>query len=208
MKFQTSLSVLAILATCQLIHAQEAQQQDEDVVSVQTVDNNTPALETDIPDIYWWKSLLSEEELSRYLTEPAQTAAGATEPAAVPTTSASDSVPSNDVNDAVTTTGVDTPASASGAASATGISAAATDASSTGAASAGSSSSSAGSPAVATSAISQSIGAPKPSGGSIPPSTSSNAVNHTSMATQTNMDMPRILFSVVAVSTALFKFLN
>jgi hypothetical protein len=108
-----------------------AQEQD-DVASVQTMNDEAPAAEADVPDIYWWKSLLTDEQLANYLTAPAQAAAGATDPvaAAVPTPAAipaGDSVPSNGVSEAAGATGPDASASASDAASATGVSAAATD---------------------------------------------------------------------------------
>lgn len=112
-----------------------AQEQD-DVASVQTMNDEAPATEADMPDIYWWKSLLTDEELANYLTEPAQAAAGATDPvaAAVPTPAAipaGDSVPLNGASEAAgassAATGPDASASASDAASATGVSAAATD---------------------------------------------------------------------------------
>ncbi|KAG2201196.1 hypothetical protein INT47_013007 [Mucor saturninus] len=206
MKSTVAMTLLATVAMQQLVLAQGI---ELDAVNVATVPA-VPTLPALVTDIYWWKTLLTGDEISNYLTAPATEAATATANAAVAgattTTTAAVAAAATTSENASGSSAV-----ASGSASVSGSSAAVSDASSAvsdissssavvGASATPSvvawSSSSSSSYAAASTVVpgkSTTVVLPRPSGSVTQPSTSAGAANSGAMIAA---DVGKVLFSV------------
>ncbi|KAL7326694.1 hypothetical protein PS15p_208990 [Mucor circinelloides] len=224
MKSSIALSLVLAVSFQQLAFAQEEEQ-------------NVPAMPTlpaPVTDIYWWKTLLTGDEINNYLTGPATEAATApateaatatatatqdivTQDAATPTVSASEEVSASASESAASVTESAIESAVSSAASEiASLSAAVSESLSSIASEASVSPSSVAawsssasvyySSATGVPIVSVSSTSPRPSGAIIPPSTTSNPVT-TSAGSHVIADMSKMILSVT-IAAILGNMLN
>ncbi|GAA5809977.1 hypothetical protein MFLAVUS_003392 [Mucor flavus] len=221
MKSTVALTLLATIALHQVAYAQE----EVNIATAPAV----PTLPAAVTDIYWWKTLLTGDEISNYLTGPATEAATATQATtdaqetnsadtttaavteATPTGQESLSAAATATDSAISSVNSNLASAISDASSAISdilsTSAAVSDsiATSSGVPSPSavawtSSSASYAAPTVVAKPPSSSVILPRPSGSIIPPSTTSNTVGANSGST---VMASKVLFSFLAIASGL-----
>ncbi|CAO3640848.1 unnamed protein product [Mucor fragilis] len=198
-----------------------AQQDEQDVPAM-------PTLPAAVTDIYWWKTLLTGDEIKNYLTGPATEAATAAATATATQETASDATatPTASASEDVSASASESAASVTESAIESAVSSAASEIASLSSAVSDSLSSIASEASAAPSSIaawsssasvyyssatgvpivSVSSTSPRPSGAIIPPSTTSNPVT-TSIGSHVIADMSKMILSVT-IAAILGNMLN
>ncbi|EPB85467.1 hypothetical protein HMPREF1544_07740 [Mucor circinelloides 1006PhL] len=222
MKSSIALSLVLAVSFQQLAFAQEEEQ-------------NVPAMPTlpaPVTDIYWWKTLLTGDEINNYLTGPATEAATAPATEAATATATQDAVtqdaatPTVSASEEVSASASESAASVTESAIESAVSSAASEIASLSAAVSETLSSIASEASVSPSSVaawsssasvyyssatgvpiaSVSSTSPRPSGAIIPPSTTSNPVT-TSAGSHVIADMSKMILSVT-IAAILGNMLN